>query len=264
MIHIGGQTSKGARRTRASCDSMKNSSRTTVVPGARPVRDRRKCSTVSTGCPVARRVAAAACVEEGLGISLAHDLGTVPSAENPYPAQHHMLAAGDARGDSGIPGYEASRDWFATAVHGMGVTHVDALCHMFVRGRMYNDVPAEAVRSDGATRNTLLTLANGLVGRGVLLDIPGLRGVDGGQYRVAQAHRRRAKRERWAHSKLSRPRVPRVNHNHFLVTLRRRSPPGPWRLSARRPKRRELGHVATRTSSRPRKRSFRLDATVVE
>jgi kynurenine formamidase len=123
------------------------------------------------------RVAAAALVEEGLGVSLAHDLGTDPSAENPYPADHHMLAAGDARDAAGIPGYEASRDYIGTHVHGLGVTHIDALCHMFVRGEMYNGVPASEVRSDGARRNTVLSLADGVLGRGVLLDIAVLRGV---------------------------------------------------------------------------------------
>ena len=124
------------------------------------------------------RIAAAACVVEGLGISLAHDLGTAPSAENPSPAQHHMLAAGDARGDSGIPGYEASRDYVGAHVHGLGVTHIDALCHMFVRGQMYNGYPASEVRSDGARLNTVLSFAEGIVGRGVLLDVAGLRGVE--------------------------------------------------------------------------------------
>jgi kynurenine formamidase len=115
--------------------------------------------------------------QQGRVLSMAHDLVLAPSPEQPEPAHHHMLNAGDTRDANGIPGYEASRDYFATAVHGMGVTHIDALCHMFVRGEMYNGVPAEAVRSDGATRNTLLTLADGLFGRGVLLDIPNLRGV---------------------------------------------------------------------------------------
>jgi kynurenine formamidase len=124
------------------------------------------------------RARAYALPREGLALSLAHDLAVAPSAESPEPAHHHMLAAGDARDDSGIPGYEASRDWFGTAVHGLGVTHVDALCHMFVRGEMYNGVSAAAVRSDGATRNTLMSLADGLVGRGVLLDVPAARDVE--------------------------------------------------------------------------------------
>ena len=124
-----------------------------------------------------QRMSALQEVRAGRVISLAHDLGVAPSPENPIPAQHHMLAAGDARDDSGIPGYEASRDYVGAHVHGLGVTHIDALCHMFVRGKMYNDVPASEVRSDGARRNSVLSLSNGVVGRGVLLDIAKLRGV---------------------------------------------------------------------------------------
>ena len=123
------------------------------------------------------RKAAAALVQDGLGLSLAHDLGTVPSAENPYPAEHHMLAAGDARSDAGIPGYEASRDYVGSHVHGLGVTHIDALCHMFVRGKMYNGYPASEVRSNGARLNTVLSFSEGIVGRGVLLDVAATRGV---------------------------------------------------------------------------------------
>ena len=125
-----------------------------------------------------RRAAAAATVVDGHIVSCAHDLALAPNAENPVPAAHHMLASGDARDANGIPGYEASRDWLGCEVHGLGVTHLDALCHMFVRGEMYNGVPASEVRSTGARRNTVLALASGIVGRGVLLDIPAARGVD--------------------------------------------------------------------------------------
>ena len=88
-----------------------------------------------------------------------------------------MLAAGDARDESGIPGYEATRDYIGTEVHGLGLTHVDALCHMFVRGQMYNGFPASDVKSNGAARNSIMSLADGLIGRGVLLDVPGALGV---------------------------------------------------------------------------------------
>jgi kynurenine formamidase len=84
-----------------------------------------------------------------------------------------MLASGDALETSGIPGYEATRDFVGTDVHGLGTTHLDALCHMFVRGQMYNGGRPEEVPSSGATRNTVMTLADGIVGRGVLLDVPG-------------------------------------------------------------------------------------------
>jgi len=114
---------------------------------------------------------AAALVRDGVTISLAHDLGVNPTPECPFPAHHHMLAAGDSRENTGIPGYEASRDYVGTQVHGLGITHVDALCHMFVRGEMYNGRPASDVRSDGARSNTIMTFADGVVGRGVLLDL---------------------------------------------------------------------------------------------
>jgi kynurenine formamidase len=118
------------------------------------------------------RLAGAACVQDGTSVSLARDLGTEPSAENPHPAHHHMLASGDARDSNGIEGYEAARDYVGLDVHGLYTTHVDALSHMFVRGEMYGGRPASEVRSDGARANTIMSMADGVVGRGVLLDIP--------------------------------------------------------------------------------------------
>ena len=51
---------------------------------------------------------------DGVQVSLAHDLSLAPSPESPEPAHHHMLAAGDARDDSGIPGYEGRFQRFLT------------------------------------------------------------------------------------------------------------------------------------------------------
>ena len=125
-----------------------------------------------------RRRAAAGLVRTGKTVSLAHDLGTEPSPDNPHPADHHMLASGDARDANGIPGYEAARDWIGLDVHGLFTTHVDALSHMFVRGEMFGGRPATDVRSDGARANTVLSMADGVVGRGVLLDVPRALGLD--------------------------------------------------------------------------------------
>jgi kynurenine formamidase len=121
---------------------------------------------------------AAALVVEGESVSLAHDLATEPLPEHPNPVQHHMLASGDARDANGIPGYEAARDYLALDLHGLSTTHVDALSHMFVRGEMFGGRPASEVRSDGARANTVLSMADGVVGRGVLLDIPRALGSD--------------------------------------------------------------------------------------
>lgn len=125
-----------------------------------------------------RRAAAAGLVSSGESISLAHDLATEPMADHPHPVQHHMLESGDARDAVGIEGYEAARDHLALDVHGLWTTHVDALSHMFVQGRMYGGRPASEVRSDGARSNTVLSMADGVIGRGVLLDVPRALGVE--------------------------------------------------------------------------------------
>jgi len=119
-----------------------------------------------------RRAAAAALVVTGESVSLAHDLATEPRPEHANPVQHHMLASGDALDANGIPGYEAARDHLSLDLHGLLTTHVDALAHMFVRGQMFGGRPTSDVRSDGAVANTVLTMADGVVGRGVLLDVP--------------------------------------------------------------------------------------------
>jgi kynurenine formamidase len=124
------------------------------------------------------RVAASDLVLSGESISLAHNLATDPMPEHPHPVQHHMLASGDALDSNGIPGYQAARDHLSLDIHGLWTTHVDALSHMFVRDEMFGGRPVSDVRSDGARSNTVLSMADGVVGRGVLLDVPRAVGRD--------------------------------------------------------------------------------------
>jgi len=124
------------------------------------------------------RTAAARLVRDGTTVSCALDLAVEPAADNPTPAQHMMVAAGDARGSLDFGGLEMSLDYFGVACHGAAISHIDALCHVFVRGKMYNGYDASDVKSIGAMRNAIdSAAADGIVGRGVLLDIPRLRGV---------------------------------------------------------------------------------------
>ena len=65
------------------------------------------------------------------------------------------------------------------ACHGDCHTHVDALSHIAYKGQLYNGKPAQQVMtSRGATGAGLAAYCRGLVGRGVLLDVPRFRGVD--------------------------------------------------------------------------------------
>ena len=123
-----------------------------------------------------RTASAAATVRTGRTVSCALDLATQVAPDNPRPAEHFMITAGDARADNPLPGFEQSTDFFGVACHGMAFTHIDALCHIFVDGLMYNGVAAEEVSSHGARRNSIMAAASGICGRGVLLDIPRLRG----------------------------------------------------------------------------------------
>ena len=124
----------------------------------------------------AKRREAAACVIAGETVSCSRALPVEPSAENPHPALHLMIAAGD---DCLVPGVnlEAAMDFVGVAFHGMATSHIDALCHVFVDGRMYNGFSKDEVKSTGARRGSILAAGDGIVSRGVLLDVPRLLGV---------------------------------------------------------------------------------------
>jgi kynurenine formamidase len=65
------------------------------------------------------------------------------------------------------------------AAHGDTHTHVDALCHISYDGLTYNGRPAAHVlRTNGAAEQDIAAYSTGVVSRGVLLDIPKLRGVN--------------------------------------------------------------------------------------
>jgi kynurenine formamidase len=57
-------------------------------------------------------------------------------------------------------------------------TQWDALAHIFYRGQMYNGHGLEHVTSTGAAINSIDKIADGVAGRGVLLDIPRHRGLE--------------------------------------------------------------------------------------
>lgn len=114
--------------------------------------------------------AAAGMVKLGRTVSCALDLATQPGPGNPTPVAHYMTRAGD------MDEHTSSGDYFAVASHGISITHLDALCHIFNRGLMYNGRPQSLVTSTGALANSIESGRDGIVGRGVLLDIPRLEG----------------------------------------------------------------------------------------
>jgi kynurenine formamidase len=118
---------------------------------------------------------AAGLVREGVSVSCALPLNTVVDVENRMPAVHLMLRAGDVVDQ--VP-TKSTADYLALAPHGQAHSHLDALCHVVYDGRIYNNRPASVVTSTGALHNAITIGARGIVSRGVLLDIPPLKGVD--------------------------------------------------------------------------------------
>jgi len=119
--------------------------------------------------------AAAGLVRSGRSVSLAVPINTVAGPDNPRPAVHYMVQTYDVKSDLGEPQFLL--DYLASEFHGDCHTHIDALCHIAYKGKLYNGKSASSVTSHGPGFMDITTYAHGIVGRGVLLDIPRLRGV---------------------------------------------------------------------------------------
>jgi kynurenine formamidase len=113
----------------------------------------------------AKRRQAAALVRDGVSVSLAADADTVKAVDNPNPYEHTMLAIGSDR--------------LAIAYHGIAHTHIDSLAHIHAGGVFYNGYTprADEVLQRGHARNSIHNLKDGVLTRGVLIDIPRLKGV---------------------------------------------------------------------------------------
>jgi kynurenine formamidase len=126
--------------------------------------------TVNLITPATRK-RAAALVREGVSVSLARDIEKVKAIDNPDPFQQVMKWDG-TNTPSGF-----SLDVYTVLYHGYGHTHMDALCHMFYNGKMYNGYSQTTVTQQGAQKNSILAFKNGFFARGILLDIPRLKGL---------------------------------------------------------------------------------------
>ncbi len=122
------------------------------------------------------RVAAAAdLVRDGITVTLSLPLATDPEPGNPEPADHHMTMLADT--DIGSGSLRFAKDYVGVDYHNDGHTHIDAFCHVAYEGSLYNGQNPDAVTADGAEVDAIEVLKDGLVGRGVLLDVPRVRGV---------------------------------------------------------------------------------------
>jgi kynurenine formamidase len=118
-----------------------------------------------------KRLEASKLIRSGRAYSLAIPL----RAEAPiWPTRHKNWHIATHRNTSG-PGPGGAED--VLMMHTHGTTHIDALCHVFRDGRMYNGYStAQTISSKGAERNSIFNV-DAIATRGVLLDLPRHHGV---------------------------------------------------------------------------------------
>jgi kynurenine formamidase len=123
-----------------------------------------------------RLVAAAHLVRQGkvfdLGIPLDGD-GPQPGGSRINPVR--LMSATGA--DQPFPGaFRYADDYVFMPLQ--AASQWDSLAHVFYDGHMYNGYPTSDVGPYGAAHNSIDKMAKGIAGRGVLLDIARLKGVD--------------------------------------------------------------------------------------
>src|SRR6186713_2611065 len=113
----------------------------------------------------AKRKQALALAKTGVSVSLAHNPLTERAEDNSNPFEHTML-----RGNN--------MDRYAVSYHGYAHSHIDALCHILYKDQTYNGYPRAEVNTEkGCTKLGIDNLKNGVITRGILIDIPRLKNV---------------------------------------------------------------------------------------
>src|SRR5690606_30138597 len=115
------------------------------------------------------KAAAAALVRDGISVSLSHDYIKEQAEDATSPLSHEMLGSQGA----------FTSDRYEIAYHGFAHSHMDALCHNSYQGELYNNFRREdVVQPGGCTALDITVAKQGIVSRGILMDIARLKGVD--------------------------------------------------------------------------------------
>jgi len=120
-------------------------------------------------------VAAASDVWRGRAVSLGAPMESEVALDNPDPVVHQMTHTGIRSGPAS--GLSFAMDRVTLNIHGNADSHIDALCHVIFDGILYNGLSPGAVTAAGVTELSIEVAGSGIVGRGVLVDIPRVRGV---------------------------------------------------------------------------------------
>ncbi|HAY83004.1 MAG TPA: cyclase [Planctomycetaceae bacterium] len=119
----------------------------------------------------AKRQQAAKLVRAGISVSLARTVEETVTPDNPSPFQQTMLKTGNE------PDNQWAVDNYSVSYHGFAHTHIDSLCHLIYKGKMYNGFSVQEITERGTQQLSIHNLKDGIFTRGILIDIPRLRGV---------------------------------------------------------------------------------------
>jgi kynurenine formamidase len=122
-----------------------------------------------------KRKAALHTVREGVSFSMARNAEIKEAADNPVPIVRKTTRTGASQPKTGIA---STSDTFFISYHGMAHTHMDSLCHFVYDGKIYNGYSSDVVGEDGAAKNSIINFKNGIITRGVLMDMARYKGVD--------------------------------------------------------------------------------------
>ena len=158
-------------------------------------------------------------VKDGVSVSLAHTVDKEQAADNPRPLGQAMTL------DSGGHAMDLYTIWY----HGSVITHIDSLCHYSFHGQIYNGFDRASIKEGpGCPQNGVENQKAGIMTRGVLVDIPLMKGVP---YLAPGTPVTVADLEAW--EKFAGVKI-RSGDALFLRTGRwaRRSEKGPWNVAA--------------------------------
>jgi kynurenine formamidase len=126
------------------------------------------------------RLRAASLVRDGVSVSCSRPIGTEITADTSFQPLRFMVDSGEGR-DTAPAARQLERrgaaEFIGMVFHGYTITHVDTPAHYFWNGRLYNGRSCNLITSrEGALVEAVDLLRDGVVSRGVLLDIAALRG----------------------------------------------------------------------------------------
>jgi kynurenine formamidase len=101
-----------------------------------------------------------------------------PAIDNPRPINRVMMPRRGGTPGGPPPDISGASDTLTISYHGLVHTHMDAFCHRAYKGLMYNGMPMTSVTEAACEKGSVFPWKQGIVTRGVLMDIPRLKGVE--------------------------------------------------------------------------------------